>query len=292
MYELIRVSDRCYYIDSPAKVGVLELGKGQVCLIDRGNDKDAGKRALKVLNAQGWQLKTVYNTHSHADHIGGNGYLQRQTGCEIFAPGLECAFANAPILEPISLFGANPPGELKHKFLLAQESRVRPLEEAILPEGLTPIPLPGHSFAMVGYRTGEDVVFLADALASRETLDKYAIAFVYDVGQYLATLEGVKTMEARCFIPAHAPVTEDIRPLAQYNIEKVQEVAERILALCSKPSTFETLLQGLFACYGLTMNFQQHALVGSTLRSYLTWLKETGRLAAGFENNLLLWERC
>ena len=41
MYELIRVSDRCYYIDSPAKVGVLELGEGQVCLIDSGNDKDA-----------------------------------------------------------------------------------------------------------------------------------------------------------------------------------------------------------------------------------------------------------
>lgn len=37
------------------------------------------------------------------------------------------------------------------------------------------------------------------------------------------------------------------------------------------------------------MTFEQYILVASTVRSYLTWLKETGRLQAVFENNLLLW---
>ena len=39
------------------------------------------------------------------------------------------------------------------------------------------------------------------------------------------------------------------------------------------------------------MNFEQYALIGSTVRSYLAWLKDTGRLTARFEGNLLLWER-
>ncbi len=93
------------------------------------------------------------------------------------------------------------------------------------------------------------------------------------------------------FVPAHAEATESIAELAQYNIDKVQEIAERITFLCKEPLCFETLLQKLFTEYGLAMNFEQYVLVGSTVRSYLSWLKDTGRLSARFENNLLLWEQ-
>lgn len=39
------------------------------------------------------------------------------------------------------------------------------------------------------------------------------------------------------------------------------------------------------------MTFEQYVLVGSTVRSYLSWLKDKGDLRVAFENNLLLWER-
>ena len=41
MYELIQISDRSYYIQSPAKIGLVKLDDTNVCLIDSGNDKDA-----------------------------------------------------------------------------------------------------------------------------------------------------------------------------------------------------------------------------------------------------------
>ena len=146
-------------------------------------------------------------------------------------------------------------------------------------------------FDMTGFRAPDGVVYLADCLSSRETLEKYQIGFVYDVAAYLDTLERVKTMEAPMFVPAHAAATADIAPLAQYNIDKVYEVAERITDLCREPRCFESVLQSLFAAYDLTMNFEQYALVGSTVRSYLAWLKDTGKLTARFENNQLLWAR-
>lgn len=135
------------------------------------------------------------------------------------------------------------------------------------------------------------MVYLADCLSSRETLDKYQIGFIYDVAAYLETLERVKTMTARQFIPAHADAAEDIRELAQYNMEKVLSIAGQIEELCSEPMNFEKILQRLFQIYELKMDFQQYALVGSTVRSYLSWLKETGRLEAFFENEMLLWKR-
>lgn len=87
MYELVQVSENSYYIESPAKIGLVKLGGDEVCLIDSGNDKDAGRKIRKILDANGWKLTVIYNTHSNADHIGGNKYLQGQTGCKIYSAG-------------------------------------------------------------------------------------------------------------------------------------------------------------------------------------------------------------
>ena len=289
MYELIQASERSYYIQSPAKIGLVRLNGEEVCLIDSGSDKDAGRKVRQLLDRNGWRLTAIYNTHSNADHIGGNQYLQRQTGCKIYAPGVEQAFTRHPVLESSFLYGGYPCRDLRHKFLMAQASEAEPLTEDCLPEGVSLIPLPGHFFDMAGFRTPDGVVYLADCLSSRETLDKYRIGFLYDAGAYLETLEKVKAMEARLFVPAHAEAAEDVSALAQYNIDKVLETAEDILALCREPLCFEAILQRLFTDYGLTMNFEQYVLVGSTVRSYLSWLKDGGRLEAIFEDNRLLW---
>ena len=291
MHELIQAFQGSYYIQSPAKIGLVRIGESEVCLIDSGSDKDAGRKVRQHLEANGWRLTAIYNTHSNADHIGGNRYLQNQTGCPIYAPGIECDFTRHPVLEPSFLYGGYPCQELRHKFLLAQESAAQELTPEVLPEGFQILPLPGHFFDMVGYRSPDDVVYLADCLSSREALEKYQVSFIYDVAAYLDTLEKVKTLTAQLFVPAHAEASEKIEVLAQLNIDKVLEIGEQILLLCREPLCFEAILQGLFTHYQLQMNFEQYVLVGSTVRSYLSWLKDTGRMEARFENNMLLWER-
>ncbi|MBQ5406549.1 MAG: MBL fold metallo-hydrolase [Oscillospiraceae bacterium] len=289
MFELNQVAARTYYIQSPAKIGLFRLSERDVCLIDSGNDKDAGRKVRQLLDANGWRLTAIYNTHANADHIGGNRYLQAQTGCRIYAPGIDCAITRSPILEPAFLYGGFPCRDLRHKFLLAQESDARELTPAALPEGFEILPLPGHFFDMVGFRTPDDVVFLADCLSSRETLEKYQIGFLYDVASYLKTLEAVKSMQAAVFVPSHAAACTQIAPLAQLNIDKVLEIAERIVALCREPLCFEEILQRLFTAYALTMNFEQYVLVGSTVRSYLAWLRDAGRLDFLFDGGRMLW---
>lgn len=288
MYELIQAAEHTYYIESPAKIGLVQTG-GTVALIDSGSDKEAGRKVRQHLDARGLKLSAIYNTHSNADHIGGNQYLQRQTGCAVYAPGVEAAFTRDPILEPSFLYGGCPPKPLRHKFLLAQPSDVQVLDPKACP--LEVIPLPGHFFDMVGYRTEDDVVFLADCLSSRETLEKYRVSFLYDVAAYLDTLDRVAAMEAALFIPAHAAATEDIAPLARYNRDQVYAVAEDLLDLLAEPLVFEEVLRRLFQRYHLTMDFQQYVLVGSTVKSYLTWLLDGGRVTAAFDDCRLLWRK-
>ena len=289
MYELHQITDTAYYIQSPAKIGLVKLEGNDVCLIDSGNDKEAGRKVRQILDANGWRLRAIYNTHSNADHIGGNKYLQTQTGCDIFAPGIERDFTVHPVLEPSFLYGGFPPQSLRHKFLMAQESEADELTPESMPENLSMLPLPGHFFDMVGFKSADGAVFLADCLSSQETLDKYQITFVYDVAAYLNTLEMVRTLDGKIFVPAHAAATEEIAPLAQRNIDKVHEIAERILEICISQIPFETILQRLFDSFALTMNIEQYVLVGSTVRSYLSWLSDSGRAEYRFENSQMLW---
>ena len=144
---------------------------------------------------------------------------------------------------------------------------------------------------MTGFRTPDGVVFLADCVSSRAALEKYGLPFIYDVEAYLRTLDEVEAMEAPLFVPAHADASGDVGELVRFNREKVREAADRLLEICGAPMNFERILQRVFEDYGLTMNFEQYALVGSTVRSYLSWLKDKGELTAVFQDNLLLWRR-
>ncbi len=81
------------------------------------------------------------------------------------------------------------------------------------------------------------------------------------------------------------------KPLAQYNIDKVKDTAAQILDLCREPISFEILLQRLFESYDMAMDFSQYVLVGSTVRSYLSWLKDCGQLTVDFSTRLPLWQR-
>lgn len=291
MYELMQVGADTFYINSPSKMGIYRMGEKEVCLIDSGNDKDAGKKVLKILEEQEWRLKMIINTHSHADHVGGNNFLQQRLGVPAYGVGMDNAFIANPFLEPSYLFGGSPVKELKNKFLMAQPSEIQELTEDILPDGMEMIRLDGHSFSMIGLKTRDEVWFLADSLTSVQVLEKYHVSFLQDVGKYLESLERVEKLEGKLFIPSHAEPSESIKSLVEANRDKVAEIIELLNLFCEKPISFEDILQHVFDHYALTMNFTQYVLLGSTIRSYLSYLHDRGEVTTLFEQNKLFWQR-
>lgn len=289
MYELVQVGDKTYYIESPAKMGLYKLTDSDVCLIDSGNDKDAGKKVINLLAGKGWNLKFILNTHSNADHIGGNAVLQERLEVPAFTSGIEACFNQYPILEPSFLYGGYPCKELRNKFLMTQPSQVEPISKLNLPQGFETISLEGHYFGMLGVRTADQVWFLADCVMGENILQKYHVSFIYDVAGYLATLDKVEKLEGKWFIPAHAQPCTEIRPLVEVNRKKVFEIIQKILHICQKPLTFEEILKQIFDVYQLSMDWNQYVLVGSTIRSYLAYLHDSNQLAVEFKDNNLFW---
>jgi len=289
MYELIQVANNTYYVNCPAKIGIYRNDDNSVYLIDSGNDKEAGRKLRQILDKNGWRLKAILVTHSNADHIGGCKYLESQTCCKIFAPGIEADFTRHPILEPAFLYGGYPPKDLRHKFLLAQESNAVDITSVDFPKKFEVLPLKGHFFDMMGYRTPDGVCFMADCVSSASTLEKYRVGYIYDVKAYLETLDFIETLEAPIFVPAHTEPAENMRELAEINRNVVLEIIDKLLDICTAPTCFEEILKQIFDGYGLTMSLDQYALVGNTVKSYLSYLKDLGKVNIIFENNMLLW---
>ena len=93
------------------------------------------------------------------------------------------------------------------------------------------------------------------------------------------------------FVPSHADAAAEVASLAALNCQKVEEIAAHILELCASPCSFESILQHLFDDYQLQMTYEQHTLLSCTVRSYLSWLKQQGRLVSFFRDNIMLWQK-
>ncbi len=290
MYELVQVAENTYYINSPSKIGVYRVSDDDVWLIDSGNDKDAGRKIQKILDAQGWKLTAIINTHSNADHDGGNTLLQNRLNCAVYTTPMEKAIVEAPILEPSFLYGGYPFKKLRNKFLMATPSVAQDIAQAKLPEGMEYFRLPGHFWDMIGVKTPDNVYFLADCIFGEGTVNKYHISFFYDIAAQFETLDMLEKLEGKLFIPAHAKPMEDIKPLVKLNRDKSLEILDNLLEICKEPMHFELVLKKVFEHYNLTMDHAQYVLVGSTIRSYLAYLSDNGKVECYIEDNMLLWK--
>jgi len=288
--KLKQISGNTWYIPAPVNIGVC-INDNRAILIDSGNDREAGRQISKLLGEQGLELELIINTHSNADHIGGNAFLQKKTGCRIAASRLESAFIQDPVLEPAYLFGGFPSTEMRNKFLMAKPSTVTdviPSTGTIPGTDLEVIPLPGHFFDMIGIRTPDDVAFIADSLFPENVISKYHIVFLYDIRAQLETLNRLETLQADHYLPSHGKLTADIRSLIDTNRKKIEEIIGRLLDICRNPVTVDDVFQAVCRAYAIELNPSQYVLVNSTVKSYLAYLIDGGKLEMDFHDGRML----
>jgi len=172
---------------------------------------------------------------------------------------------------------------------MSEASKCEHIKNYNLDQHLEIISLKGHSPNMIGIKTKENVFFIGDAIASEETLNKYHIQYAYDINAYLETLNYLKTQNAT-FIPSHARDTNDINNLIKINEQKTFEIIKYIKKICETKKTFDSILKQLCDIYNVTLNMNQYVLLGSTIRSYLTYLFEKEEIIITFEDNFLYYQ--
>ncbi len=290
--EIVHASGNTWYIPGPTNLGVFTTGERAV-LIDSGNDESAGRKIMKTLREKDLEVSIIVNTHSNADHVGGNAFIQKRTGCRIAATRSEAAFIEEPRLESALLWGAAPFREISGKFLQAQPSHVT---DVILPfgpimdTGLDAVPLPGHFLDMIGVMTPDNVFFIADSLFSSSILDKYGLVVCFDVAGQISTLGHLEKAGAELFIPCHAEPARDIVPLVRRNRDSLEQTMEIILESCASPTSREDILAELVRRFGITLTSAQYVLTHITVSAHISFLADEGKLEPVFCNGKMLWE--
>ena len=71
----------------------------------------------------------------------------------------------------------------------------------------------------------------------------------------------------------------------------IKGISNKICEICENNLTFESILKCIFDEYNLTMNPNQYVLIGSTVRSYLSYLYDEGKVEYEFKNNQMLWKK-
>ena len=286
--ELVQVGKNTFYLDNPTNIGIYLVNNKDVYLIDSGNNKDTGKKILKIINEHNWQVLGIINTHSHADHIGGNNVIQNRTNCAIFSSEIENSFISNTILEPSILYGGYPFNSLLNKTLMAKESSSILIDDNIR-NTFDVIELPGHSYNMIGLKTKDNIYFLGDCLFSKETINKYHIFYICNVKEFLNTLDKLNNLDGDLYILSHCKPVSDLDSLIKVNRDKVLEISNKIYDLCSNKITLEDILQKIFTDYNINMNENQYFLIGSTIKSYLSYLYDEGKISYTFIDNKMYW---
>jgi len=291
-YEAKKLTPNSWVIPGPTNIGIIN-NKDKVILIDSGNDKESGRKIRKLIDEQGWMIDGIINTHSNADHIGGNDYLQRITQCRIYAKKAERAFIETPIIESSFLWGGFPNRELINKFFVAPPSSVTDIIDDSSSFGdynLSIIDLPGHFFEMIGVLTEDKVAYLGDCIFDVPVLDKYKIPFVYNVKAYKETIEKIRKIKADYFVMSHGEITSDIENIAVYNIKLIEKIEKDLLEILRVPKTFEKTLKTICDQMEIKLNCPQYALIGSTIRSFLTYLNNESKIEFEFLENEMIWK--
>ena len=260
------------------------MNDNNVCVIDTGNSKDFGKIIDKVLIENNWNLKFIINTHSHADHIGGNRYLQNKYNCKIYTSKVECFFVNEPLLEPAMLYSANPARDMHSHLLKAGSSCCEDISLCNI-EGIKIINLEGHSLGQIGVVTEDEVCFVGDAYTSEKILNKYAIQYVYDIEKYLKTLEFLKTTSYKYYVPAHGEIETDCKNTIDININNIMNIENEIIETISEGISYNEFMKKIFSNYNIRMNMIQYHLINATIKSFLTKLEKENKIEFIFTNN-------
>jgi len=287
--EIRKIAGQVHYVPNPVNICVVYT-KDSAVLVDSGIDENFARKLCRLLEKP---AKFLINTHSHADHCGGNAFLKDKFSVHILAPEIERQIIESPILEPFYLFGAAPPKELQTKFLMAKPCRV---DETLEPGTLTLqdvtlsiVPLGGHSPNQVGVAV-DKVLFCADALFSKGAIEKYKMFVVYDVKNFLQTLDLLERSKYDFFLPSHGDLTGDITELLNLNRKVVENVSNEILKLLKTPRTFDELLTKLLNGFNIEVkNLVQYVLYRSTVHAYLSYLSDEGYVERDLVASSLLW---
>lgn len=296
-----KLAENIYVISGSTNIGVVKDLQNQLYLIDSGTSSGDAERIKEELDStfNNYTIKAIINTHSHADHAGGNSYFKKLFNCKIYIQEKEKPLLENSLLHPALIWGANPIPELCTEYLkitenfatdIIHEDSVISLENGI---HINFIELPGHYFEMYGIlisSKNQKIFFLGDGLLGYKNINKYWISFLLDYKKLLSTFEKINSVKADIYVPSHGEITNEIAETVEMNQIAILSTEICILKILKEgPLTTEEIVKKVCDLNSINLKPIQYALITSTIKSYLTVMYKDKKIDFNIEDNIFRW---
>ena len=299
----IQLSKSVYCLLGHTNIGIIENGN-DIILIDSGLNRDDAKEIDKIIQENfNKKIDTIINTHSNADHAGGNKYFFEKYNCKILTTKKESAFLQNPYLESAILWGAHPFDKIRTSYFECESSSAteyvneNTIIELNTKAKISFVSLPGHFIDMIGISIldsdNKKTIFLGDSIFGAQMIQKYSISYMMQISEFINTLDKISKIESDFYIPSHSTIItsqEELQRLVKMNKNEILNIQIFLLELCKSPMQNDDILAKVFESYHIRTTPSQIVLIGSTIKNHLTDLYINKKLDMICENGRLYWQ--
>lgn len=307
-----KIGKNTYFIKGGTNTGIYTYGDKAV-IIDPGLAGARPKRILKKLEEYGFEASYILNTHEHDDHYGGCGQIKDKKP-EIINVSSKYGkiYIENPILFPTYIMGGNSCDIMNKTSKLTKEDLTivdKTISEGILDlntgenfeddgrkleeNEIRIVELKGHTEGSLGFITSDNIFFVGDLLIGDEMISKFDFLFIFDVEEYLNSLEKLKSINYDRIVLGHSKniiEKKESLELIEKNKSSVEKYLNQVKEILSiEKIGYDKILKKLIINNNIKCNYKEYHFFKSSLVSLLTYLMNREEVDYIIEEGELLY---
>ncbi|MGL4797673.1 MAG: MBL fold metallo-hydrolase [Paraclostridium sp.] len=297
--KLTHIKGNTYYIRGGTNTGVYVCENKDAVVIDPGLPGFRIKNMIKVFNEEKLNVKWIINTHEHDDHYGATNQLKEEyTKAITMSTEIAKVYIEKPQLFATYIIGGKTNKFMNDKLRNNNEHIVKidiTLNQGTLNVGDSNIEimdLKGHTEGSIGIYTKDKVLFVGDSLIGANILNKFDLLFLFNVEEYIETLDKIKNIDFEYVVLGHGKEIlnrHSAMECIDYHEKIINKYLHQIRGLLKKYSTLEVVLKSIINNNNLSCNYKEYHFFKSTVVSMISYLIKLNEVDYVIDNGELLY---
>jgi glyoxylase-like metal-dependent hydrolase (beta-lactamase superfamily II) len=294
-YQMIKGNTGCLTLRGCC-IPFYKLSEKEWILMDSGMKADR-QELLAYFSENQIVIKAILTSHAHFDHVGNHMALREKYGSQIIMTAFDAGMTYCPSSVKACFYHETYSEVLaNYDEMIVKTDRIIELDqEEIMVCGVNfrILWLPGHAASQVGFATPDEVLYLADVLVNRETIEREKMLYTLEWKMAIDSIRQLKTLpKYSYYVLAHCGVYEEIEDLIDANLEAAETMVNLTYQLIPESASMDVIIRQVIAGMGIKVrNIARAKYMERLIRSILENMTETGKVETAVEDGIVIYRK-